>query len=114
MESLGIASDPSNNAVVEGNQGVLIWAIEERTYRSGTSSLAYLEQDFKLFYTGIIFKAHSPFIEVYNDILGWMKAGDLIETWRKYEYLPSKPEGIGPQVLKLEYLRLAFYILREL
>ena len=110
MESLSIAPDLSNNAVVEGNRGVLIWAIEERFYRSGTTSLAYMEQDFELFYSKIIFKAHSPFIEVYNDILGWMKAGGLTETWRKYEYLPSKTEETGPQVLTMDHLRLAFNI----
>ena len=104
------AVEPSNNATVESNRGSLAYYIDNGAYRSGTTSLTYLEENLKLVYTGILFKTFSPFIEVYNEKLEWLKTGGFLEYWKFYEYLPTKLEDIGPQVLTLDHLRVAFLL----
>ena len=110
MQSFNIAVEPSNNAIVASNRGTLAKYIDNRAYRSGTTSLTYLDEDHKLVYTGILFKTFSPFIEVYNEKLEWLKTGGLLDYWKLYEYLPPKLDEIGPQVLTLDHLIVAFLI----
>ena len=110
MQSFNIAAEPSNNAIVESNRGSLAYYIDNAAYRSGTTSLTYMEENSKLVYTGIVFNDSSPFIEVYNEKLGWLKTGGLLDYWKLYEYLPPKLEEIGPQILTLDHLRVAFLL----
>ena len=110
FQSFNIAAEPSNNSTVGSNRGTLAYYIDNRAYRSGTTSLTYLEENIKLYYTGILFNVSSPLIEVYNEKLEWLKTGGLLDYWKLYEYLPPKLEEIGPQVLTLDHLLVAFLL----
>ena len=110
FESFNIAAEPSNSAMVGSNRGTLAYLIDNRAYRSGTTSLTYLEENIKLLYTGILFNVSSPFIEKYNEKLEWLKTGGFLEYWKLYEYLPPKLEEIGPQILTLDHLGVAFLL----
>ena len=57
--------------------------IETGEYRSGKTSFVFLEEDYKMIYSGIIFKDFSPFLETYNEIIGWMEAYGFMEGWRR-------------------------------
>ena len=44
--------------------------IETGEHRSGKTSFVFLEVDYKMIYSGIIFKDFSPFLETFNEMIG--------------------------------------------
>ena len=110
LQAFNIAAEPSNNSTVESNRGSLAYYINNRAYRSGTTSLTYLEENMKLVYIGIFFNVSSPLTEVYNEKLEWLKTGGFLDDWKLYEYLPLKLEEIGPQILTMDHLEVAFLL----
>ena len=104
-----IISEPTNRATTLTFRHT-IKRIQEDFYSSEIPSLVLLEEDYKMIYAGIYFRAFSPFFETYNEMLGWMETFGFIELWRRRaEYnLQSKSEEIGPQVLTMDHLRVGF------
>ena len=82
----------------------------QEDYRSGTSSLILLDEDYKTVPSGIIFKNFSPYLEIYNEMLGWLESNGLTKHWAQefYGYTLKKVEDIGPQVLTMDHLKIGF------
>ena len=60
-------------------------------------------------YTGVIFKALSPYVKVFNEMLAKMEPNGLMEYWRQIHlYSITKIEEIGPQVLTIDHLKIGF------
>ena len=105
-----VIAEPANRGTMLGIRNTNR-NIQGHFYRSGETSLVLLEEDFKMIQSGVVFKKFSPFLETYNEMLGWMEAFGFIEFWRqKYVYFSSmsKVEDIGPQVLTMDHLRIGF------
>ena len=103
-------AEPSNRVTLITYKWI-IKAIEHEKYRSGTTSVVVLEEDYKLLYAGMMFRAFCPYLEIYNQILGMMESNGQMEYWRQNFYYPPsppKPEDIGPQVLTMDHLRIGF------
>ena len=104
-----VVVEPSNRATVLTHRQT-INEIEIVDYRSGKTSLVLINEDYKMIYSAIMFKAFNPFIETCMEILGWMEAFGFMELWRReWIYLPSiNSEDVGPQVLTMDHLRVGF------
>lgn len=103
-----VVSEPSNLAAAKSTRN-LIQQIEMNYYRSGTTSIVYLQQDFMLESIGTVFKKYSPFLEIYNEILGRLESNGFMEFWRRnFIFSSQQIEEIGPQVLTMDHLRLGF------
>ena len=104
-----IISEPSNRAcrMAFSND---INIVTSNAYRSGETSLVKLDEDYMTFPVALLFKDYSPYLETYNEMLGWMESNGLIGLWRQYgtEYSVRKSENIGPQVLTVDHLKLGF------
>ena len=53
---------------------------------------------------------YSPFLETYNEMLGWMEAFGFMANWREYyrNSIPIIIEELGPQILTMDHLRIGF------
>ena len=103
-------AEPSNRATL------MTWKdrvakLQVLIYRSGTSSVAVLEDDWITLYSGIVFKAFSPFFEIYNEILSLLESNGILGSWRIHNKYPTKPkvDAIGPQVLTMDHLWIGFF-----
>ena len=107
-EYFEIVAEPSNRATTETNLGFINYL--ESLFKSGASSLTVLEDDYKLIFKGVVFLNYSPFLETYNEMLGWMEDFGFMAYWRK-RFVEDKPiivEEIGPQVLTMDHLGIGF------
>ena len=87
----------------------MINIVEEIYYRSGTSSLQFLDANYVTQLYGIAFKEYSPFFETYNEIKGWLESNGIMEKLRQgAKIMKGEPEELGPQVLTMDHLRLGF------
>ena len=108
LDHFEYASEPSNRAATMASSEA-IESIQHLTYRSGTSSLQFLDKIYSFRYLGAAFKKSSPFLKVFNEILGRLESNGLAENIRQsYSYSTTKIEEIGPQVLKMDHLKLGF------
>ena len=108
LKCLEITSEPSNQAVTSGDSAVIEY-IQHEKYRRGTTSLRYLDEPYKMMYSGIIFKNWSPFVKVFNDMLAKMETNGLMAHWRRFNvYSKTIIEDIGPQVLTMDHLKIGF------
>lgn len=91
-----------------------LFDVNIKTYRSGISSLHLLEDNIQTIYMAIVFKGFSPFLETFNDRLHRMMSNGLIDYWQRNENNPEgfmkKVDKIGPQVLTMEHLEIAFWV----
>ena len=103
-----IVAEPSNRATTEHAAGFIDYL--ESLYKSGASSLTVLEDDYKLIFKGIVFLNYSPFLETYNEMLGWMEDFGFMAYWRDIfmKYNPLIIDDIGPQVLTMDHLTIGF------
>ena len=87
----------------------IIEEIQQSKYRSGTTSMKYLDQCYKMVYVGVVFKKLSPIMKVFNERSAMMESNGLMEYWRRFnEYTTTKIEEIGPQVLTMDHLQIGF------
>ena len=101
-------AEPSNRAAMLLKRDILRQIVEEK-YRSGRTSLTPLDDNFMMIYFGILFRATSPFLEIFNEILGRMESSGFI-IHSDESYSSRKIKDIGPQVLTLDHLKVAFFI----
>ena len=108
-EFFNVVSEPANRATILTFKYTIKF-IEAEKFRSGSTSLVLLEENYKMLPSGIIFKTFSPYFEIYNEMLAWLESNGLMEHWRrKFQfYSSSLPEDIGPQVLTMDHLRVGF------
>ena len=106
---LDVISEPSNRACKMAFSHT-IQQINTDVYRSGETSLVLLDEVYVTFPVVLLFKDYSPYLETYNEMLGWMESNGLIGLWRQYKmgYSVRKSEDIGPQVLTLDHLKIGF------
>lgn len=110
---LNIIAEPSNKGTI-----VLLPSILHRTYnteyRSGTSSLLVVDESIHLLFVGMEFKLFSPFLEAFNEKIDWMISSGLPQFWHNNFVNPRNlkriPEEIGPQVLTMDHLEIAFKV----
>ena len=106
---LNAVAEPSNH-VTQMNLKEVVDQLQYFEYRRGAASVVMLEDDWITTYSGIIFKAFSPFFEIYNEMLGRLESNGGLEEWRDWNQYPTKPnvDEIGPQVLTMDHLWIGF------
>ena len=101
-------AEPANRITIALNR-VGINELEKLEYRSGTSSLQILDENYVKLLIGMIFKDFSPFFETFNEVLGWLESNGMMEKLRQdSKILRREPEKLGPQILTIYQLRLGF------
>ena len=102
------ASEPFNRVATDDYRQELDY-IPNRVYRSGTTSLAALGENYITFHSGVAFKPYSPNFETFNDVKIWFESNGIMEKWRwDTHYLSKKSDKLGPQVLTMDHLRIGF------
>lgn len=106
---LDIVSEPSNQAATLVFSHV-IRRIHDVGYRSGVESFLILGENVATMVNGVFFTHFHPFYEPFNDQILWLESGGFLERQRKWtnRIALAKDEGIGPQVLTLDHLGIAF------
>ena len=103
-----LISEPSNYATTSVYRDEINF-VHHDFYRSGTSSLQLLEEDYMTHHCGLMFKMFSPFLEIYNEVKLGLESNGVMEKWRRdNEILETNPEELGPQVLTMEHLKIGF------
>lgn len=110
---LDAAAETSNKIGVLTAELQFVYALNKK-HRSGMSSLHILEDIARVVYVGSVFKPFSPFYEEFNELIGRMISSGLFNLW-KSEFTLKKDyavrvEEIGPQVLTLDQMEVAFMI----
>jgi hypothetical protein len=112
---LELVADPANKAVMMGVPYILSCSFLD--YRSGVSSLKIVRKPIRTNLGGFNFKEFSFLYEAFNEKTMWLfEAGITNYLLNSEEGLEGrgetnfKEEDIGPQVLTMEHLELAFYI----
>ena len=83
--------------------------IEQKNYRSGTSSLQFLKEDYITHHYGVVFVSFNPYFATYNEVQMGLESNGFMAKWRSDEKLRTrKPEEMEPQVLTLDHLRFGF------
>lgn len=85
-------------------------------YRSGSSSLLVLQEKFySSVGSGLAFPLFSPFYETFNEKISRMIEGGLINLWIQNAFkqrgVNKKLNDIGPEILTMEHLDVAFKII---
>lgn len=80
----------------------------EKWYRSGISSLNVLNEIQKVVHCGLTFAPFSPFFDEFDDLIGRMVSGGFFNFWKSSSLLKLKAEDIGPQVLTMDHMEVAF------
>lgn len=110
---LEIIVEPTNKATIVLFPGLLFQAFNTE-YRSGCSSLIVLDETIRLSFMGIEFKPFSPFFEAFTEQIDWMIAAGLTQLWYSNLINPKNlkrtEEEIGPQILTMEHLAVAFKV----
>ena len=105
---MDLISEPSNRAATTA-EPTYIESVQHIDYRSGKTSLQFLDEPYKLVYSGVVFKKSGSFVEVFNEMVAKMEPNGLMERWRRFEsYSRTKFEEVGPQVLTMDHLKLGF------
>lgn len=108
--SLEATAETSNKlvSVVAGPQ--FVYFVNEK-HRSGVSSLHILDEVTKVVQLGLAFSSFSPFYSEINVQIGRMISGGFFNYWRSFFFpkpLNVKSESIGPQVLTMDHMEVAF------
>lgn len=92
----------------------MLWIINNRVYRSGTSSILLLKEKLRSLFIGLAFKPFSPFYEILNEKIFRMVSAGLIDYWMNRSMNPrgstAFDENVGPQVLTMEHLAIGFKV----
>ena len=91
-------AEPANHIKIALNR-VASNELEKLEYRSGTSSLQTLDQNYVKLLIGFIFKDFSPFFETFNEVMGLLESNGMIEKFQQDSIiLRREPEELGPQI----------------
>lgn len=109
-----IVAEPVNKAFAATSESRMSEMLS-RQYKRGSSSLFLLKGYAVAFvFKGLGFSAYSSLLEDFNEILDLMLSSGLVQKALKDNDDPrglkEKLEGIGPQVLTIEDLSVAFQI----
>lgn len=113
LECLDIVADPANK-MIETFMTVAVRRIEATFYRSGHHSLHIVRQTIYDLQFGIVFRRFHPFYEAFNDIALKIISSGIVEhlmrtqTKRGGEVDKKIEEDLGPQVLTMDHLDVAF------
>ena len=103
-----IVSEPSNRAATFAISMINEY-IQHKIYRSGTTSVQFLDEPYKTVYFGVAFNISSPFLNVFNEMIAKMEPNGLMEYWRRFQsFSRTKLEEVGPQVLTMDHLKIGF------
>lgn len=113
LESLDYIADTELKATILATS--LIVEFINNNYRSGVSSLSGLKQKLHSEYFGQAFPLFSPFYESFNMKIHHMIDAGLTEYWIQNVInrrgLKRKVEQVGPEILTMEHLDVAFKII---
>lgn len=113
FQCLDIVGEQSNRAVTLTTAKIFLY-IHNNVYRSGTSSITLLEDGQETKALGYAFKPYSPFYETFNAKIGQLNSNGLSSQAEKIFLNPfgftRREDEIGPQVLTLDHLGVAFLI----
>lgn len=87
--------------------------IHTALYRFGYSSLSLLEETIFLVPTGLAFYKLSPYFEALNESIHRLMSQGIIDYWYSYQIDltgVANPFDIGPQVLTMDHLSIAFKV----
>lgn len=76
-------------------------------YRSGVSSLHFLDEIDHVVHSGLVFPSFSPFFDEFNDQIGRLVSGGFFNFWQPFKIKKGKAEDIGPQVLTMDHMEVA-------
>ena len=103
-----IISEPSNRAATSV-ESFMIELVQHNVYCKGTTSLQFLDEPYKMLYSGIDFIESSPFLKAFDEMLIKMEANGMMDYWRQHRsFSTTKIEEIGPQVLTMDHLKFGF------
>ena len=77
-----VVSERTNRAAAQATENT-IRQIQSIFYRSGETSLVILEENYKWWPVGMLFNAFSPFLEVFNEMLGLLESNGIMELYRR-------------------------------
>lgn len=109
---LEIVSEPANKAFTS----YFDWLIStvNNHYRSGTTSLRWLNEPVAMSINSLAFKRRSPFYESFNTVVDRIMSNGVNSKWIRDFISPNnsyrKPidDAIGPQVLTMDDLSIGF------
>lgn len=88
--------------------------INNRSYRHGFTSLRMMNESIRIIQMGLAFNEYSPFYETFNKKIDEMISNGLatrwISAWINLENFISSSDPIGPQILTLDDLGIAFQV----
>lgn len=108
-DGLKLVAEPINKAVAQLPEGTFTY-IMRRKQRSDAPSLFVLKEIVVNYPLGFAFKYFSPFFETFNDMIGRMLSHGFFKEMNE-QMVPSRRKqryDIGPQILKMEHLDIAF------
>lgn len=112
FEQVNIISDPEMKGTTLGLE-IIFWFINNQ-YRSGSSSFMMMKERFKTLNYGLAFNRSSPFYETFNEKITRMIDAGLTDYWIQKTVNPrglkKSVETIGPEILTMEHLDIAFKI----
>lgn len=112
-ECLNIVADYSNMKVSVAEEGFLD-VIEAHRFSSGFASLRTLSEKVSIQYWFPYFASFNPFFEEFNAKISQMVATGHFGSWKMHEIKKSlikdRKDNIGPQVLTMEQLEVAFIV----
>lgn len=108
-----IIAEPEMKGTVIASRQIL--SLINHEFRSGFSTLISLKERFSSKFVGLAFPSFSPFYESFNELIRRMIQAGLMEYWNEGIINPrgliKKVDEIGPQVLTLDHLDIAFKII---
>lgn len=93
--------------------------VEQTEYRSGFSSISLMQIPQGIVMEGVVFKPLNPLYETFNEKVHHLISGGLMQYFQNLqkrsvkgirEGIRKRDISIGPQVLKLEHLKIGFFI----
>lgn len=108
-DCLDVVAEPSNKGIHLTVDTSMLF-IESQKYRSGQTSLHALDQKVENLYIGVTFEPFNPFFEDFNEKINQMLSSGLFDYWlySNYKLKNNVVEDIGPQVLTMDHLGVAF------
>lgn len=81
-------------------------------FRSGFSSLLFVDENFQSFFFGFAFRRFSPYLQIMDEKMIELIEAGFIQHWMEWKLRSGKTtaEEIGPQVLTMEHLKPSFVI----
>lgn len=113
LERCDVAAEFSNNISVLANEYML--KVVHDDYRSGVSSLNIKPAVIQAWYLSLKLFEFSPFLQDFNEKAGQMMSSGILKNWNIIKLpdtlvVSNVIEDIGPQVLTMDHLEVAFLV----